>query len=296
MIVKIELTNSILFANMACMESSHTPETSVDTAILRKAGLTESQAKGYLALIEHGELTPVELAEKTGESRTNGYMICEKLEQLGLATKKDGSKAVYTPAHPSALELLAEKRRKAIQRAETEVKQGIDPLINMFYAATETPGTRTLQGVEGIKSVYTDTLHTKSDIRLIRSRADVPSLGEDFFIKYRQKRADQGIHTHALTPYTAEGIAHVKEGSDEKLLYHRTFMPENAYEAPVEIDIYGNKTVFIAFGDTQMATIIDSPLVADAMRQLHCLLETAYKPQSDNLIASIVSRQESTQS
>lgn len=278
------------------MESSHTPETSVDTAILRKAGLTESQAKGYLALIEHGELTPVELAEKTGESRTNGYMICEKLEQLGLATKKDGSKAVYTPAHPSALELLAEKRRKAIQRAETEVKQGIDPLINMFYAATETPGTRTLQGVEGIKSVYTDTLHTKSDIRLIRSRADVPSLGEDFFIKYRQKRADQGIHTHALTPYTAEGIAHVKEGSDEKLLYHRTFMPENAYEAPVEIDIYGNKTVFIAFGDTQMATIIDSPLVADAMRQLHCLLETAYKPQSDNLIASIVSRQESTQS
>lgn len=278
------------------MDSSHTPETSVDTTILRKAGLTESQAKGYLALIEHGELTPVELAEKTGESRTNGYMICEKLETLGLATKKDGSKAVYTPAHPSALELLAEKRRKAIQRAETEVKQGIDPLINMFYAATETPGTRTLQGVEGIKSVYTDTLHTKSDIRLIRSRADVPSLGEDFFIKYRQKRADQGIHTHALTPYTAEGIAHVKEGSDEKLLYHRTFMPENAYEAPVEIDIYGNKTVFIAFGDTQMATIIDSPLVADAMRQLHCLLETAYKPQSDNLIASIVSRQESTQS
>ena len=68
---------------------------SFDTTILRKAGLTESQAKGYLALIQHGALTPAELAEKTGETRTNGYMICEKLEQLGLATKKDGKKTVY---------------------------------------------------------------------------------------------------------------------------------------------------------------------------------------------------------
>ena len=48
---------------------------SPETTILRKAGLTESQAKGYLALIEHGALSPAELAEKTGENRTNGYMI-----------------------------------------------------------------------------------------------------------------------------------------------------------------------------------------------------------------------------
>ena len=50
-----------------------------DTNILQKAGLTESQAKGYLALIKNGALSPVELAKKTDESRTNGYMICEKL-------------------------------------------------------------------------------------------------------------------------------------------------------------------------------------------------------------------------
>ena len=259
----------------------------MDTALLRKAGLTESQAKGYLALIEHGALSPADLAEKTDESRTNGYMICEKLKQLGLATKKDGQKAIYTPNHPSALETLAEKRRKALVRNEQEVKSGISPLIDLFYKFREEPGARTLQGVEGIKEVYLDTLQTDADIYLIRSRADTPSLGEDFFQKYRKQRAEQGINTYSLTPYSPEGVAHVKEGSDEALLYHRTFMPESAYEAPVEIDIYGNKTVFIAFGDTQMATIIESPLVADAMRQLHQLLSTAYRAQSDALIASI---------
>ena len=54
-----------------------------DTTILRKAGLTESQAKGYLALIEHGQLTPVELAEKTGE----------KMEKVGEKVK-DAAKEV----------------------------------------------------------------------------------------------------------------------------------------------------------------------------------------------------------
>ncbi len=259
-----------------------------DTTILRKAGLTESQAKGYLALIENGALSPAELAEKTGETRTNGYMICEKLVSLGLATKKEGNKALYTPNNPSALETLAERRRKILMRNEQEVKQNISPLVDMFYKFREEPGARTLQGIEGIKEVYLDTLRTSTDIHLVRSRADTPSLGEDFFVDYRHKRAAQGINTYSLTPYSPEGISHVKEGFDQKFLYHRTFMPKNAYTAPVEVDIYGHKVAFIAFGDTQMATIIDSPLIAEAMRQLHVMLQESYREQSESLIANLL--------
>jgi sugar-specific transcriptional regulator TrmB len=160
---------------------SDSPTQTLDTiTLLRKAGLTESQAKGYLALIEHGQLTPTELGEKTGESRTNAYMICDKLVALGLATKNDSKKITYTPSHPSALETLAEKRRKAIQRAETELKNSINPLIELFYASSELPGTRTLQGIDGIKEVYADTLRTKQDIYLLRTAADTADLGLDY--------------------------------------------------------------------------------------------------------------------
>ena len=254
------------------MDSETTATTPIDTAILRKAGLTESQAKGYLALIEHSTLTPTELAEKTSESRTNGYMICEKLEKLGLAAKKEGKKALYSPAHPSALETLAERRRKAVQRAETEVKQGIDPLINLFYAATEMPGARTLQGVEGIKEVYADTLKTKKDIYFLRTTADVVDLGIEYLNNYRKKRAELGIHTYALTPNTEAAQRHIQSNEDSQMLFHRTLLPNNSYTAPVEIDIYGSKTAFISFGDTQMATIIDSPVIAESMRQIMQLM------------------------
>ena len=65
-------------------------------------------------------------------------------------------------------------------------------------------------------------------------------------------------------------------------------MPESAYTAPVEVDIYGHKVAFIAFGDTQMATIIDSPLIAEAMRQLHAMLQESYREQSESLIANLL--------
>lgn len=254
-----------------------------DTTILRKAGLTESQAKGYLALIEHGQLSPVELAEKTDESRTNGYMICEKLEKLGLASKKEGKKALYTPTHPSALEVLAEKRRKILVRNEQEVKGGLSPLIDMFYRLREEPGARTLQGIEGIRSVYADTLRTPDKkIFLLRTAADSASsnLGREFFDNYRQNRADSGIDTYAITPMNEISYKHMLSGEDTLLRYHRTPLPDNTYTAPVEIDVYGDKVALIAFGDTQMATIITSPPIAEAMRQVLGIIITAYKRES----------------
>lgn len=246
----------------------------MDTAVIRKAGLTESQAKGYLALVEHGSLTPNELADKTGENRTNAYAIADKLVALGLADKSDGKPARYTAKHPSALEALAEKRRKVVTQNEQEVKKGLSTLIDLFYASTEMPGAVTYQGIDGIKSVYDDTLATKKDIYLVRTVADIPSLGEQYLDTYRKKRAELGIHTHALSPDTKIGRQHATSGEDSKMLFHRTILYEDSYSAPVEIDVYGDKVAFIAFGETQMATIVTSPPIAEAMRQLLQLLSS----------------------
>lgn len=249
----------------------------MDTTVLRKAGLTESQAKGYLALIEHGALTPAQLAEKTDENRTNAYAIADKLVAYGLADKTDGKPVTYAATHPSALETLAEKRRKVLVRNEQEVKQSLSPLIDAFYQFREEPGARTLQGIDGIKTVYNDTLKVKNKtIHLIRTTADGATLGDSYFTTYRERRADAGIDTYALTPMSDISYKHIRSGDDEKARYHRTPLPEGVYTAPVEIDIYDNKVAFIAFGETQMATIIESPPIAEAMRQIHAMATAHY--------------------
>lgn len=103
--------------------------------MLRKAGLTESQAKGYLALIQHGQPTPVELAERTGGSPTNGYMLCKKLASLSLATKKDGPRAIYSPENPSRLRQICRLREPdPLTINRTRIRLVLTPPLNQAGA------------------------------------------------------------------------------------------------------------------------------------------------------------------
>ena len=44
------------------------------------------------------------------------------------------------------------------------VKQSMPQMLSYFYSFTEKPGIRLLQGEEGLKEIYQDTLRTKKDI------------------------------------------------------------------------------------------------------------------------------------
>lgn len=251
----------------------------MDTAILRKAGLTESQAKGYLALIEHGALSPVQLAEHTGESRTNGYMICEKLEKLGLATKKDGKKALYSPAHPSALEALAERRRKAVQQAEQSVKNNLSELIDYYYEQRDTPGVTTEVGNEGIKKVYSAILQDKNDLELLRSPHDSGYMSSQFYAEYQQNRADKGIKTKLIAIDNPRSRAKQNPGYDEsKGIVQRTWIKESQYNAHVEWSVYGDKVSAITFGEQPIALTIYSKEIAESMRQIFALVSQSGEP------------------
>ena len=246
--------------------------------IIKKAGLTESQARGYLALIEHGSLSPTDLATKTGESRTNGYMICEKLERLGLAAKKDAKKALYTPSHPSALETLAEKRRKIVQRDEKSVKDGLSDLIDYYYHYQATPGVEINYGGDGIEKIRSRTLATGKELLFVRSHAD-SNYDHEKLTRFISKRVELNIQAQSIAP-----AEHSKTTSHEQLrqwLLDRTLVTPGSYSAPVEIDIFGDTVAFIDFQNDAMSTMITSATIAEAMRQLFLIAKRATDATTD---------------
>lgn len=249
--------------------------------ILKKTGLSDAQATVYSCLLKDGALSPSELAEKTGQSRENCYMITKKLVDLNLIEQTDDKKAKYRVLNPSNLEVLVEKRRKIMAKNEKFVKENMSSLLDIFYANNEMPGARTMEGIEGVKEVYLDTLRVKKDIYLLRTRAD-KLLGNDIdadsFLKhYREQRPLLGINTYALTPLTKRAKQNQKTGRDKALNFHRTWMPDEDYDAPVEIQVYGDKVALISFGETVMATVITSPVVAEALRQMMKIMMKYYK-------------------
>lgn len=237
--------------------------------ILTQLGLNRTQAKAYLTLVRHGSMSPPELAEATGETRTNAYSVLDQLVELGLATRKEIKKKYqYRVENPVALEKLVKKHRDEALERERTVKNAMPSLLNFFYTYSEQPGVRFFQGKSDIEEIYKDTLRTGKDIMLIRAHGDRDIMSMEFYKQHSEKRAKLGIKTTILSENKA-----VWDGeTNRQLLIDRKMLPKDTYSSPVELMIYGNKVAMISFGEEVMGTIIESPQIATAMGQLYRLI------------------------
>jgi len=242
--------------------------------LLQSVGLSKSQASAYLRLIEKGELSPPEVAKLTGETRSNAYMILQRLEELGLIEKVEKSKKItYQPLNPIALEKLAEEKRRQTAQVENQIKHNMPQMLSYFYSFTEKPGIRLLQGEEGLKEIYSDTLRTRKDIYFLRTPSEVQFLGDDFYVRYKKRRAELGITTYAYTKPTAFARGLAGDDAINKMI--RTWINPDDYTAPVEVNVYGDKVAFLAFGEDIMGVIIQSEPIAESMRQIFRMIKSA---------------------
>jgi predicted transcriptional regulator len=252
----------------------------VNESMLIDIGLTRSQARAYIALTLNGSLSPPELAQKTGETRTNAYTILDRLVDLGLAKKEDkGKKLRYRVENPVALESLVKKARDDVLHREKLVKDSMPTLLNFFYTYSEQPGVRFFQGKDGIEEIYKDQLRTGKPLRIIRSWKDRDFFGKGIFNVWRKRPAMRGIQTIMLSPDVPD--ANNDPELDRKLLWTRTWMKAEDYSAPVEWDIYGDKVSIISFGEEAIGMIIESPQIAESMRQLFTIMERGLRASSD---------------
>lgn len=244
----------------------------MNEATLIKLGLNETQAKAYILLLKSGSLTPPQIARKLKLKRTNAYAVMDQLVDLGLVRKKEVNKFnTYFPENPIALERLAREKRAEAMEQERSVHAAMPILLNYFNTYSDKPGVRFYQGIDEIKDIYNDTLRTGKDIYVFRSLHDQDLLTTDYYIRYKQQRAKLGIKTHILNG--SSDVEAWNSENDEKFNLNRTQLNKDDYTAQVEIASYGGKVSMISFGDEAMGIIIDSPQIADAIKQIFGLVK-----------------------
>ncbi|MFZ1812036.1 MAG: helix-turn-helix domain-containing protein [Candidatus Saccharimonadales bacterium] len=240
-------------------EQAITSPSTID--IIKKAGLTESQARGYLALIEHGTLTPAELADHTGETRTNAYMICDKLEKLGLASKKDSKKAEYTPSHPDNLKKLVIASQRRLKQAN-EGLSGIIPALNTkFHLNNDAASILTLEGVDGIKTLYDDIVRQGHHLSIIASSHDRIDSDIGAMIDQQIKRqVEIGIESRALYRVTSTEIASLRN--------HDIHARDSGFDVPAQIIIYGHTVAISTFQQGMVTTVINHPEITSTFQTI----------------------------
>lgn len=239
----------------------------MDTNLLVQIGLSKVQAKIYIYLIQNGQKTPAEIANNIKENRTTVYSAIEKLEKLGLISLKSRGKiSAYIPNHPSALESIAEKRLRLVSKQVKNLESNLPSLINYFNEYQNTPGATTFYGRDGIKAIYNKAIAAKAPYYFVRSRYDEVANKEDLE-DFKKARVDAGIEAESITP--SEFTKNINDAEMKKnFLLTRTYLPPGEYDSPVEIDIFGDNVAFINYAKDGMSTLIESPEIADAMRQM----------------------------
>lgn len=235
--------------------------------LFKEIGLSGAEAKVYNVLLKNKPLTVSAISKLSEESRTNTYAVLSSLESIGLA-RKDESQPVlrFAASNPANLQTIANEKRKSATQADENIREALPTLLQTFYSSSERPGIRQFEGKEGITQMYEDVLESCEDVLVLRSPYDTDVVPGAFYRKFKQAKHNLGIKTHMIS--ANENTTEEDRLLDKQASITRTILPPGVYEEPVEISVYGDKVATISFGSETIGTIIYSPLIANAMRQI----------------------------
>lgn len=249
--------------------------------LLEQLGFNQSLATAYLKLLEHGTLTPPQLAELTKETRPNAYSLLSKLVELGLASKRTAAKkATYQAENPVALQEFMQKQRQELQERERVLQDGLPDLMNTYQLSREKPGVRFYSGKKGIQTIFEEQLKTGKPIHAIKTLADVQFFGFRYMHNMRMIAPKAGVRRIMFTP-DDEGVGVDWAASDTRNLISRTWYKREDYTAPVEWGVFGDKVSIISFGKEAIGMVIDSQQIAESVRQLFKLLDEGLRRRPD---------------
>lgn len=232
----------------------------METAIFRKLGLTDSQAKGYLMLVKYGALTPAELAQHTSETRTNAYAIADRLVELGLTTKTTQPKTTYQAESPAKLKQLLLSQQQELKSTSSELTGALPALMSLYRLTSDKPGTIYLEGVDSLRIVYDDVIKTGQTVRIFPSShdRDDPEVAAMIDRQIERQRS-ANIRLEVLLPNelaipTADELFEARPAGFGRL--------------DTQVLIYGDNVALTTFHTGVVTTVLTSPLIAQTFGQL----------------------------
>jgi sugar-specific transcriptional regulator TrmB len=229
--------------------------------VLEKAGLTAKEAKLYRLLLQQGKATAAQLAEMSGEKRTNVYALLEGLELQELVTV-DRTKAVkqFVLTDPMNLQKLIQAQQTILGQAAQGLQNLLPQLRSQYSLVSNKPGVVHMSGVEGLYRLLDDMVNSTTEVLLIASNnADVEAIKG--FKPRLLERKKKGVSTRA--------IAHDFERDMRREMYAERgmelrFLGELPYTG--EVVIYENNVVFTVYEPMIITTVVTNEHIAATMR------------------------------
>lgn len=230
--------------------------------LLQKIGLSQNEAKVYLAALELGLNSAQNIAKQANLQRTTTYSVLDYLVERGVVGKsKENNKTRYQAEAP-------DKLLSIIADLQQEIKKQLPELEAIYNSHESKPRILFYEGKEAVQKVYDDTLHEHpKEILEWNTDAyfDYPKVDPT----YIAKRMALGIKAKRIAGNGSRWqTKHQKYDSAE--LSETIIVPREKFWPEIEVNIYNNKIAFLNYAE-EMSVIIESPAIAEAMRQAYHL-------------------------
>ena len=223
----------------------------MDLQVLQEIGLSSTESKVYLALLELGSTLAGEITKKSQINRTNVYDALERLIEKGLATYVISSnRKVFEPVEPNKLKTMLEEKQEKLKE--------ILPLLQSRYNEIKSNEEAIIfKSKNGIKSIFEDILKERKDLFVYGAESRFAFMFPAYQKYWNKRRAKLGIKVKIIYSKNVKGK---KEEEKLKLLTMK-FLPKH-YSFPSTILIYANKVTTIAWTEIPFGFMIKSKEVA----------------------------------
>lgn len=234
--------------------------------MLRAFGLVESEIRTYLAAIENGASTVIDLAKHAKISRQAAYLAIEDLSNRGLMTHVlHGKKRLYSAEHPQRLLDYARRRSVDIENQTRELER-IIPKIELQMGG-DRPVVKVFQGKEGIMAILEDMKKQQpkhideiTDLDALYTVATVEDLKPTRTELKRIGTVIDGLYSGKASPKIAR--------------VNRTALPKEFSGFKSNLSVYGDRITMTSLEGVMYSVIIESKSLA---RTLSVLFRLAYK-------------------
>ena len=237
--------------------------------LLQSIGLTDKEAKTYLAVLELGLSTIKPISLAAGIKRTSIYNFIDHLVELGLVSQTEIRGRMHYKAVPP-------QKLIEIQKERTEKLRKILPeFLSVYNEKTSKPKISYYEGPEQIKNIGREVLNCKKEVCYFWAGPELTNItgGEDFWNKINDERVKQKI-TARLIRFEGKEELYEKSASGPENLRQTRFAPKDlANLVDHGLAIYDTGKVGI-FGSREegYGIIIESASFARTMKMLFELM------------------------
>jgi HTH-type transcriptional regulator, sugar sensing transcriptional regulator len=252
---------------------------------LQSAGLSEKEAKVYLAALELGTAGAVQIARKSGISRGTTYLIAENLMLRGLMSsiERDGH-TLFSSEPPGQLLARVENESRTVEERKRSLAAALPELEALVKAGgTPRPSVRYYEGLQGLEAMR-EILYKNRRFEILNA-ANV-NISEEFL-----PRENLEAHRRMLKLYDIRGrlLYTCSDKLHEELfaaaptdsLWQRRRLPADRFPFHGEVVIFGDHVAFISYAGRVSGALIEHAHFALSMKTI---FEMAWKEAEKNVL------------